>query len=128
RQFQRPFALLLVRAAKVRSGEPAPPGGPIPSWIEAMRSHLRSVDRIALYGLDAVQVLLSETGADEVARIALAIATPAPSSSARLLVGVVVRFDVVGSVDELIERSREAAYRAVPERPVEFAPQQPFSL
>ncbi|WP_438007479.1 sigma 54-interacting transcriptional regulator [Sorangium sp. So ce321] len=113
-QFRRPFALLFVRA------EQAVPAGPDHRlWLEVLRARLRPVDRIALYGPDAAHVLLPETGADEAGSIARAIAAPA-QGGACLLVGGAVHPDAGSTVDELVERAREAARRASRAQPVEL--------
>ncbi|WP_437585371.1 sigma 54-interacting transcriptional regulator [Sorangium sp. So ce1000] len=122
RQFQRPFALLLVRSIPAGVGVKAASEGPERSWIEAVRSRIRPVDRIALYGSDAAQVLLPETRADEAARIVGVIAAPLPSTEVRLVVGLAMYPDTARGVHELIERSRDAAYRATAAKPVVAAP------
>ncbi|HYH99351.1 sigma 54-interacting transcriptional regulator [Hyalangium sp.] len=120
RQFRRPFALLLVR---VRS-----PGGtpaPVPedgAWIEAVRSHLRPVDPMALYGSSALEVLLPETGAEEAHRIARAMRASGAGGGRQLLVGLALYPASGGTADELFEAAREAAHRASPGHPVESNP------
>jgi DNA-binding NtrC family response regulator len=113
-QFRRPFALLLVRAVHAGSAQP----GDKP-WLEVLRTRLRPVDRIALYGLDAAQVLLPETGADDAARIARAIAVPA-GGGVSFLVGGAVHPDAGSTAEALVERAREAARRASLAQPVEL--------
>ena len=122
RQFLRPFALLLVRAVDRRSGSPLASSGADDPWLEALRARIRPVDHIAPYGPDAAQILLPETIADDASRIARSIAEPLPGGGVRLLVGAAVYPDAGGTVDALIESSREAAYRAVVDRAVEMAP------
>ncbi|WP_437291954.1 sigma 54-interacting transcriptional regulator [Sorangium sp. So ce406] len=113
-QFRRPFTLLFVRAVhSVSVGTDESP------WIEVLRARLRPVDRIALYGLDAAQVLLPETGADDAGRIARAIAAPAQGGMV-LLVGGAVHPDAGSTAEALVERARDAARRASPARPIEL--------
>ncbi|WP_434048523.1 MULTISPECIES: sigma 54-interacting transcriptional regulator [Sorangium] len=113
-QFRRPFTLLFVRA--VHAGSVGTDESP---WIEVLRARLRPVDRIALYGLDAAQVLLPETGADDAGRIARAIAASAQGGVV-LLVGGAVHPDAGSTAEALVERARDAARRASPARPVEL--------
>lgn len=120
RQFRRPFALLLVRV-RPPSGTPAP----VPedgAWIEAVRSHLRPVDHLALYGSSALEVLLPETGAEEAHRIAQAMAASRVGGGSQLLVGLALYPASGGTTEELFEAAREAAYRASPGHPVESGP------
>ncbi|HTN87436.1 MAG TPA: sigma 54-interacting transcriptional regulator [Sorangium sp.] len=113
-QFRRPFALLFVRA------EQAVPAGPDHRlWLEVLRARLRPVDRIALYGQDAAQVLLPETGADEAGSMARAIAAPAEQGVC-LLVGGAVHPDAGSTAEELVERARDAARRTSRAQPVEL--------
>lgn len=117
RQFARPFALLRVR--KAGEDEKAPGEGPEGAWLEAVRSRLRSVDRMALYGPSAVDVLLPETGPQTSQQVAHAIAAPLKGEGDGLLVGVACYPEAGSTADELFEAAREAARRASPERPVE---------
>ncbi|KYF93010.1 Fis family transcriptional regulator [Sorangium cellulosum] len=113
-QFRRPFALLFVRAEQAVSAGPDHR-----LWLEVLRARLRPVDRIALYGQDAAQVLLPETGADEAGSIARAITAPAESGVC-LLVGGAVHPDAGSTAEELVERARDAARRASRAQPVEL--------
>lgn len=117
RQFRRPFALLLVRRILERTT--APTGLPEGAGLEAVRGHLRPVDRMALYGPDALEVLLPETGPEASHRVAHAIAASRTGKGFRLLVGLACYPDAGGTADELFEAAREAAHRASPEKPVE---------
>jgi len=125
-QFRRPFGLLLVRALERHTG-----GGDSSRamvWVEEVRTRLRTVDRIALYGPSAVQILLPEMGLDEAARLAVALTSPLPSLGVHLCAGLAVHAGGTGGADVLIERSREAAHRASPEHPVEVAPHDAWLL
>jgi len=120
RQFRRPFTLLLVRVlSQGGTPTPEPEDG---TWIEAVRSHLRPVDHMALYGPSALEVLLPETGAEEAHRIAQAMTASRAGGSPQLLVGVALYPDSGGTADELFEAAREAAHRASPGQPVESGP------
>jgi len=128
-QFQRTFGLLLVRAVEVPGARGAPPGT---TWIEEVRRCLRAVDRIALYGPTAVQVLLPEMGLDTAEQLARRVARPLPLLGVHLCVGLAMHAgrddnaDVLAEV--LIERSRRAAHRASPEHPIEVAPHEAWLL
>jgi len=117
-QFGRQFSLLLVRAVP-RPGLAR--AAAEHAWFEGVRSRLRAVDRISLYGSDAAQILLPETGPDESERVARSIAGPLAGSGISLLVGVASYPGAGDSADELVERSREAAYSAGPDEPVRIA-------
>jgi len=122
RQFRRPFALLLVRV-RPPDGTPAP----VPedgAWIEAVRSHLRPVDHMALYGPSALEVVLPETGAEEAHRIARAMTASRAGGGNQLIVGLALYPASGDTVDELFEAAREAAHRASPKHPVESGPAQ----
>jgi DNA-binding NtrC family response regulator len=119
-QFRRPFGLLLVR--ELSRGEAAAPEGAEGAWIEAVHKHLRPVDHMALYGDSALEVLLPETGVEEVHRIARAIAASSAGAGSQLVVGVALYPDSGSTADKLLEAAREAAHRASPGQPVESGP------
>jgi DNA-binding NtrC family response regulator len=120
RHFRRPFALMLVRAVEVATSEQAPYSSK--SWLEVVRARVRSVDRVALYGVGAVEVLLPETGAEEAERIARELAAPLDRGDIRLLVGLALYPEAGDTPDRLIEAAREAAHRASPEEPLQVGP------
>ncbi len=127
RQFHRPFALLVVRAARAkRDGTPPPLKEHVHQWLERVHGQLRAVDRIAPYGSDAVQLLLPETGPEEAVRIARAIAAAPRGSGPLLVVGVSPYPGAAGTVEELVELARAAANRAGPEHPVEVSSTAPW--
>jgi len=125
-QFRRPFGLLLVRAIEARAG--AADSSRRMAWIEEVRSRLRTVDRIALYGPNAVQILLPEMGLPAAKHLAGTLARPLPSLGLQLCAGLAVHAGGAGGADVLIERSRQAAYRTSPEHPVEIAPHEAWLL
>jgi DNA-binding NtrC family response regulator len=127
RQFHRPFALLVVRAARDRS-DGAPPSleEHVHRWLERVHGQLRPVDRIAPYGANAVQLLLPESGPEEAVRIARAIATAPRASGPPLVVGVSLYPGAAGTVEELVELARAAANRASAEQPVEVTSTAPW--
>lgn len=120
RQFRRPFALLLVRVFSQGGAATSEPEDS--AWIEAVRSHLRPVDHLALYGSSALEVLLPETGAEEAHRIAQAMAASRAGGGSQLLVGLALYPASGETADELFEAAREAAHRASPGQPVESGP------
>ena len=122
RQFRRPFALLLVRV--LSQGGVATPEWEDGAWIETVRSHLRPVDHLALYGSSALEVLLPETGAEEAHRIARAMTASLSGGGSPLLVGLALYPASGGTADELLEAAREAAHQASPGHPVESGPAQ----
>ena len=123
RQFRRPFALLLVRV--LSQGGAAMPEWEDGAWIDAVRSHLRPVDHMALYGSSALEVVLPETGAEEAHRIARAMTASRAGGGSQLLVGLALYPASGGTADELFEAAREAAHRASPAHPMESGPAEP---
>ncbi|WPB78335.1 sigma 54-interacting transcriptional regulator [Archangium violaceum] len=127
RQFHRPFALLVVRAARAREdGAPASLAAHVHRWLERVQGQLRSVDRIAPYGADSVQILLPETGPEEALRIAHTLTAEPRNPGPRLVAGVSLYPGAAATVEELIELARAAANRARPERPVEVTSTAPW--
>jgi DNA-binding NtrC family response regulator len=124
-QFRRPFGLLLVRTVEVRAGSGDTRRQ---AWIEEVRSRLRTVDRIALYGPSAIQILLPEMGLDAAKHLANALAGPLSSLGVHLCAGLAVHAGGADGADVLIERSRQAAYRTSLEHPVEIAPHESWLL
>ncbi len=99
RTFMRSCALMMVRAAgadHVHAG----------TWIPRLRALLRPIDRITIYGENAVLVLLPETDPDRAAQVAAQVAALDP----RLHVGVALG---AGTAEELIDDARAVA-REVP--------------
>ncbi|MEP7120788.1 MAG: sigma 54-interacting transcriptional regulator [Byssovorax sp.] len=125
-QFRRPFGLLLLRAVDTRAG--AEIQSPGTAWIDEVRSRLRPVDRIALYGPNAVQILLPEMGLDAAEHLARSLTKPLAALGVRLCAGLAMHAGGDDGADVLIERSRQAAHRASPEHPVEIAPQEAWLL
>jgi DNA-binding NtrC family response regulator len=124
-QFRRPFGLLLVRAVEVHAGGGAARGV---AWIDEVRRGLRPVDRIALYGPNAVQILLPEMGLDAAEHLAGTLASAFPLLGVQLCAGLAIHAGGDDGADVLIERSRQAAHRASPEHPVEIAPHEAWLL
>ncbi|MGK4002081.1 sigma 54-interacting transcriptional regulator [Sorangium sp. So ce1036] len=122
REFRRPFALLVVRAAR-GGGRTAH----VQDWLAEVREAIRPFDRIATYGPEAAQVLLPELGTEEATRVAQRIAALRGKGRGPLLVGVAAYPDAGSTVESLISLSRDAASRAGPERPVEVEGTRAFA-
>src|SRR5262245_50751625 len=100
RTFDRPLALLMVRAASAKDGH-------VSRWASRLRMALRPVDRVGIYGPAAVLVLLPEASPDAVHAVAAALSGGEPA----LTCGTVNYPADGGSVDELIA-ALQAATRA----------------
>ncbi len=125
-EFRRPFAFLMLRVVSVGTGEPAASG--VRPFLDEVRRRLRPVDRIGLYGPDAVQIILPETGVEAAARMARVLAAPLARTETAFVVGVAVHSGVSVSVDELIERACKAARVAALDKPVEICPEDSWVL
>jgi DNA-binding NtrC family response regulator len=110
--YKRPFAVLFVRPARGAESH-------VSRWCEGLRQRLRPIDRIGLYSHEAVEILLPEMTAAE-ARQTWEVLAPPGSGELRLICGIAA-YPAVQPADALLEASREAARRAVPEAPVQFA-------
>ena len=127
-QFRRPFALLTARTTAAGAttedrANDAPGAVEICGWV---RSQLRPVDRMALYGPDAFQILLPETGADAAAAMARILAARAGAGN-RLLVGVAVYPEGAATVEALIGLSRAMATSASTASPIAIVPSATWS-
>jgi len=91
RTFQRPLALVLVRAPNAKDGH-------VSKWAPRLRARLRAVDRVGIYGPAAVLVSLPEATPEMVQSLAAALTGGQPA-----LACSAVMFPADGSsVDELI--------------------------
>lgn len=123
-EFRRPFTFLVLRVVDVH--ENAPASGGVRLWLDEIRRRLRPVDRIGLYGHDAVQILLPETGFDAVPRVAEMLTAPIDQAETAFLVGVAVHTGSLVSADELIERACRAVRRATPSKRIEVCPEDAY--
>ncbi|MBL9015371.1 MAG: sigma 54-interacting transcriptional regulator [Myxococcales bacterium] len=97
RTFERPLTLMLVRSAGAKDSH-------VGRWASRLRSRLRPVDRVGLYGPAAVLVSLPETSAEAAQPLVAALAGGEPPLICRT-----VTFPTDGSsVDELIAELRAA--------------------
>ena len=109
RTYQRRVALLLVRGV----GDE----GRLSRWFTAVRDRLRPFDRVALYSADTLEILLPE--ADTAQGRALAADLIAGQGTLRCGLGVYPEHG--GTVDELVEVTREAQRRASAQQPIREA-------
>jgi len=119
RFFGRSVGLVMIRAGR---GERAH----VSRWSPRVRALLRPVDKMALYSLDAVAILLPESSLPAAMDLARAITEPA-ESEVPLFAGVAAAPDTASSVEKLLEASWAATQAAVPGRPVQSAPCGPWT-
>jgi two-component system response regulator AtoC len=107
RTFQRPLALLMVRAASAKDGH-------VSRWASRLRMMLRPVDRVGIYGPAAVLALLPEATAEAVQGLVAGLSGGDPA----LVCGAVSYPGDGGSADELIA-ALQVASRAgrAPDKP-----------
>ncbi len=117
RFFGRSVALVMVRAGR---------GAHVSRWWPRVRALLRPVDKMALYSLDAVAILLPESSCAAAMDVARAITEPG-ASDLPLFAGVASSPDTAGSAEKLLESSWAAAQVAAPGRPVQSAPCGPWT-
>ncbi|MBA3463277.1 MAG: sigma 54-interacting transcriptional regulator [Deltaproteobacteria bacterium] len=95
RTFERPLTLMLVRSAGAKDGH-------VSRWASRLRTQLRPVDRVGIYGPHAVLVSLPETTAEGAQSLAAALGGGDPPLTCRT-----VSFPADGgSVEELIAELR----------------------
>ena len=111
RTFQRPLALLMVRAIAVE--------GHASRWLPRIRATLRAVDPITLYAPGAVLALLPETDRDQAARVAAQLVQRVVHEPT-LGCGIAT-FPEARSAQELLDRARESARAATPLAPIQDA-------
>lgn len=103
RTFQRPVTLMMVRAANARDGH-------VSRWATRLRTRLRPVDRVGIYGPSALLVSFPELTPEAVQGLALELAAGQPSLACRA-----VAFPADGSsVDELIAALQVTTSRSRP--------------
>jgi DNA-binding NtrC family response regulator len=104
RTFRRPLALLMIRAL-----------GPEPThasrWVPRLRTALRPVDRVTLWGESAALVLLPETDAERARVVAGSLVEGNRLGEPTLLCGVALYGSSAG---ELLDRARLLARKAKP--------------
>ncbi len=137
------FAVLMVRATSVPSGEREVQGGLVsprsPSgtqtqagavaypdthvgrWSPAVRGALRPMDRIALYSRDALQIVMPDAPYDVALDVARAITARRRTGEPRLFVGLAMYPDAATEAEKLIELARGALSGAGTDEPVQIA-------
>jgi DNA-binding NtrC family response regulator len=119
RFFGRSVGLVMIRAG--RGGH-----AHVSRWWPRARALLRPVDKMALYSLDAVAILLPESSLPAAMDLARAVTEPA-ESEVPLFAGVAASPDTASSAEKLLEASWAAAQVAAPGRPVQSAPCGPWT-
>jgi two-component system, NtrC family, response regulator AtoC len=107
--FKRSFAVLHVRAEGGRASEGAV--GPF------VRTLLRTIDRVGVYGPGTVEVVLPEASEPDAMATAHALAAAQREGIPRLVVGVAT-YPACSGAEELLAFSRAAAQRATKDEPV----------
>jgi DNA-binding NtrC family response regulator len=90
-------------------------------WLDRLREGLRPIDRLGLFGPEAVEILLPEVDAEQALEVAGAL-TARGSGDVELVCGLAVFPGAGASADELLEAARRAARRASAAEPVKSAP------
>ncbi|MEJ7732336.1 MAG: sigma 54-interacting transcriptional regulator [Polyangiaceae bacterium] len=90
-------------------------------WLDRLREGLRPIDRLALFGPEAVEILLPEVDAEQALEVAAAL-TARGNGEVELVCGVALFPGSGASADELLEAARLAARRASAAEPVKSAP------
>ena len=119
RFFGRSAAILMVRAGGRESAH-------VSRWLARVESELRPIDKVGLYSLDAVTVLLPEATLSVACDIAQRISEP-KEGGPTLLVGVAASPETATSAEKLLEGCRAALQRAAPGRPVHTMPGGPWT-
>jgi DNA-binding NtrC family response regulator len=113
RSFRRPLSLVMIRALSLDEGHVA-------RWAPRIRSELRDVDRMTLYGQQSALVLLPEMAGDEATLVAkLHVATERLGEPP--LVAGVASFPERSSADAMVDAARGAARKARAQNRVHFA-------
>ncbi|MDI1446329.1 sigma 54-interacting transcriptional regulator [Polyangium sp. 6x1] len=119
RFFGRSAAILMVRAGGRESAH-------VSRWLARVQAELRPIDKVGLYSLDAVAVLLPEATLGVACDIAHRISEP-KEGGATLLVGVAASPETARSAEKLLEGCRAALQRAAPGRHVHSMPGGPWT-
>ncbi|MCB9591179.1 MAG: sigma 54-interacting transcriptional regulator [Sandaracinaceae bacterium] len=106
RTFGRPFGLAMIHAAGAQ---------PLLGWWPHVRGQLRPIDRVALYGPTAIELLLLEAPIDEAERLARRLVESSPTP---LRVGVAAYPDSGTGAEALLAAARDALADTTAKRPV----------
>lgn len=110
KNFSRSFSLVIIR-------EPPQKTSQISRWFPFIRQLMRAFDRIALYSINSVELLLPETSEQDVVKL-LEPHLPGPFN---LTCGVAQYPEHGSSVDALIEAAGTAGRMATNESPIKIA-------
>jgi len=119
RFFGRSAAILMVRASGRENVH-------VSRWLSRVQAELRPIDKVCLYSLEAVAVLLPEATLGLACDIAQRISEP-KDGSPTLLVGVAASPETATSAEKLVEACRAAMQRAAPGRSVHVMPGGPWT-
>ncbi len=115
--FGRQLSILFVK-----TGPQGHPDGHLSFWYPRIQKLLRTVDHIALYSSEAVELLLPETDVEHALKLAQRIVTDTETSKPPLRCAVAVYPDAATSVDQLLEVCRHSAQITSSRDPIKVAP------
>jgi two-component system, NtrC family, response regulator AtoC len=104
RTFKRSVALVMIRALGEQDTH-------VSRWVPRLRGSMRPVDRMSLYGENAVLVLLPESDVERARTVASALVMGDRLGEPTLLAGIAI---FGSSAGELVDRARNLARRAKP--------------
>lgn len=111
--FGQTFAVVTVRALRH-------PKSHLQHWCPRLRSHLRPVDRVALYCPESLEILMPEIKPEKLDEVVRVLVTP-QDGEAVLVAGVAMFPGMAISADKLLAESRNAAQSATADAPVQIA-------
>lgn len=112
RTFRRSVAVVLIRSLSRR--------GHLNRWVPRIRELARDVDRVGLFGPDAVEVLLPEVELDAARRLAEEVIKGRAENEPPLVCGVVMYPDDASSASELCSAASAAVAGASLAQPIKF--------
>jgi len=104
KSFRRGCTLLMIRALSLDEGHVA-------RWAPRIRSEIRDVDRMTLYGQKSALILLPEMGSDESTLIAKQLVATERLGEPPLVAGV-ASFPQRATAEALVDAARQAARKA----------------
>jgi DNA-binding NtrC family response regulator len=114
RTLNHSVAMLMVKASGSREGH-------LLRWYPRVRQLLRPIDRVAVYGLDALLIYLPESGRAEAEALAKTMGAEQKRSGSALLCGIACYPEHATSADQLLEAVRDARRRATARQPIQTA-------
>lgn len=118
RTFDRQLALLLLHAA-------GPDGEELHRWVPGVREMVREVDRVGLYGVQILEILLVEASPTEALAMARRIVESQPPTLPALRCGIATYPGCGRTTDALYAAARDALHAASAEEPVHMAGADP---